>query len=96
MNPKIVAKNYYKSIGAADEANCHRLHLAACAQLGRTASLQHQAKVLTDKKAPKDKIEAKEKEGELRSKHAGKLETYSIGVEETLKERKKLDKDKKP
>jgi len=66
-----VAKNYYKSIGAADEPNC--LRLAACAQLGRTATLQHQAKVLAEKKVPKEMVEAKEKEGELRSKHAGSL-----------------------
>jgi len=96
MNPKVVAKRYYKSIGAADEANCHRLRLAACAQLGREASLLHQAKVLAEKKAPKEMVEAKQKESELRSKHAGKLEIYSKCVEETLKERKKLDKDKKP
>jgi len=96
MNPKVVAKRYYKSIGAADEANCHRVRLAACAQLGREASLLHEAKVLDEKKALKERVEAKQKESELRSKHAGKLEIYSKCVEVTLKERRKLDKDKKP
>jgi len=96
MKPKVVAKNYYKSIGAADEANCHHLRLPAFEQHTRTASLLHQAKVHAAKKAPKEMVEAKQKESELRSKHAGKLEIYSKCVEETLKERKKLDKKKKP
>ena len=96
MNPKDVAKRYYKSLGAADAANCRRLHLAACAQLGRTASLQHQVQILTEEKAPKEMVKAKEKEGELRSKHADKLELYSKCVDQTLKERNLMDKDKKP
>ncbi|HFE46988.1 MAG TPA: hypothetical protein ENJ18_16140 [Nannocystis exedens] len=96
MNPKVAAKKYYKSIGAVDDANCLRLRLAACAQLGRTVSLQYQAKLLAEQEAPKEMIKAKEMESELRSKHALVLDAYSKDIQETLKKRKKLDKGKKP
>jgi len=83
-------------IGGGGVANCLRLRLAACAQLGRTASLQYQAKLLAEQNAPKEMIKAKEMESELRNKHAIVLETYSKDIQKTLKKRKNLDKGKKP
>lgn len=96
MDPKQIAESYYKNLGKYDAANVRRLRLAACAQLGRKASLMAKAKDMNDKQMSPDEIKVIEDEAAIREKLAEKLALYSKCVDKTIADRELLDVQKKP